>query len=93
MLMTSLLQVIDVEEMIQERLQKIERLKHSLELQKVRSKTSKIIEIISSMYPRIITRSGVQSELLPQGGAREPGGFLRPRECNGEEPQGSRGSN
>lgn len=28
-------QIIDLEEMIQERLQKIERLKHSLELQKV----------------------------------------------------------
>lgn len=32
----SLLQVIDVEQMIQERLQKIERLKYALELQKVR---------------------------------------------------------
>lgn len=29
-------QIIDIEQMIQERLQKIERLKHSLELQKVR---------------------------------------------------------
>lgn len=29
-------QVIDIEQMIQERLQKIERLKYSLELQKVR---------------------------------------------------------
>lgn len=29
------IQVVDVEQMIQERLQKIERLKHSLELQKV----------------------------------------------------------
>lgn len=31
-----LLQVIDVEQMIQQRLQKIERLKYSFELQKVR---------------------------------------------------------
>ena len=93
MLMTSLLQVLDVEEMIQERLQKIERLKHSLELQKVRLTTSKMIEIISAVYVRIMTHIGVQSEFLPQGGAREPGSFLRPRECNGEEPQGSRGSN
>lgn len=33
--LVSLLQVIDVEQMIQERLQKKERLKYSLELQKV----------------------------------------------------------
>lgn len=39
----SLLQVVDVEHMIQERLQKIERLKYSLELQKVHWKPFKII--------------------------------------------------
>lgn len=41
----------------------------------------------------MMTHDDVRTELLPQGGAREPEGFLQPRQCHGEESQSGRGGN
>lgn len=90
------LQVVDVSQMIQERMQKIERLKYSLGLQKVSRNPEKKHKNTTSLKSYYFSQDcislndvNVQSELLPQRGAREPEDLLCPCKRNGEEPQSS----
>lgn len=48
---------------------------------------SKTLKEIYS-YSLMMMHDVVQLELIPQGGTREPEGFLRLRQCHGEESQG-----